>query len=83
MAQYQVRRRIYNGGNLQSDTLLGQPTTQCLATERLLREVGVDIDPTGLNWKYSCGTLDTTPDTKCNTQDPNSNLSRNYIVVQV
>lgn len=82
---YQVRRRIWNGSTLQSQTFLGQPGTQCEAEERLLREVGTDIstDTHGLGWKYVCGSLETTGLAGCRTQDPDSNKAREYDVVSV
>lgn len=81
MADYQVRRRMYTGGTKTSETLLGQPETRCLATKRMIAQAAADFSDLG--YEYVCDSLNVSPDTKINTQDPNSNKSRNYVVVQV
>ncbi|MCB9415412.1 MAG: hypothetical protein H6526_09010 [Actinobacteria bacterium] len=83
---FKVRRRIWNGGTQVSNTKLGNYSTQCGAEERMLREVGVDlIAPSGggLGYKYVCGSLETQGFSGCRTQDPDSDLAREYDVVEV
>lgn len=82
---FKVRRRVWDGGNLLSNTQLGNYSTQCLAEERMLREVGVDLlspGANGLGWKYVCGSLETNGFSGCRTQDPDSDLAREYDVIE-